>query len=113
MRASAGQTCGAVQRCAVLDSAREFPIRGRQVGIDERPRITGRAPVGIVPLILMPSLVHVPVCEASVTPTHSNVSLALTALLFLLGPSMGRTAEAQAPQGAPRPKVGIAFGGGS
>ena len=44
---------------------------------------------------------------------QSTASLALGALLLLLGPPFGRTVEAQTPPAAPRPKVGIAFGGGS
>ena len=44
---------------------------------------------------------------------QSTTSLAIAILLLLLGPTLGRTAEAQTPPAAPRPKVGVAFGGGS
>jgi NTE family protein len=43
---------------------------------------------------------------------QSTTSLAVAALL-LLGSSFGRNADAQTPPAAPRPKIGVAFGGGS
>ena len=47
------------------------------------------------------------------TPIRSTVSLAIAALLLQLGPLFGGTAQAQSPPAAPRPKIGVAFGGGS
>jgi NTE family protein len=45
---------------------------------------------------------------------QSTTSLTIAAvLLLLLGPPLCGTAEAQTPPAAPRPKVGVAFGGGS
>ncbi len=52
-------------------------------------------------------------CEPSVTRIRYTASLATAALLFLLAPPAGRTAEAQSPPAAPRAKIGVAFGGGS
>lgn len=46
-------------------------------------------------------------------PFRSIPSLAVAVLVFLLGQPFGRIAQAQSASAAPRPKVGIAFGGGS
>src|SRR5689334_25294645 len=51
--------------------------------------------------------------EVSVTRKWRIASPSAAACLVLLGLPLCRTADAQSPQAAARPKIGVAFGGGS